>query len=159
MKNKEIEELIAELSPVYKKAKESVAKLPIRKQLHDWYIYAEPAKPDELPCDLCGQGKREHLVVEVCDWNFEELNWMDFMQISSAICSSCLGKIWLVQRDIWENRFFEYWDSEVGVYIVCLHCGKKDFVYASWNSWGGREVVEEWVARKEREHTNICEDC
>jgi hypothetical protein len=159
MKNKELLNLEEKLGPVYKRAKESIAELPLIKQRRVWYIYVAFIGIDNPPCDFCKQEEQRHVIMEVGGKELSSFDILDIRERIFIVCDNCLSKKWIVQRDIWGNRFFENWDSEVGVEIVCLHCGKKDFVYASWNSWGGREVVEEWVARKEREHTNICEDC
>jgi len=124
-----------------------------------WYYYVSPVYKDII-CDLCGQESKGHHLIEITGLNLEEFDdWLDLAGyfVDKFVCSFCLEKVRIYQRDFEGRKFWEDWDSGEGVEIVCLYCGWRGFVYASWNSLGGEEVVESWVSNKESEHRRVCD--
>jgi len=149
---KELLKLEEKLGPIYMRAKESIAELPLLKQRRVWYIYVAFIGVDNPPCDFCKKEEQKHVIMEVGKRDWEGLSEFEKREKLFIVCDTCLTKKWIVQRDLWGNTFWESWDPQEGVLIVCLNCGWNGFVSASWDTMGGEEVVEEWVSREEKHH-------
>jgi hypothetical protein len=152
-------DLIVKLKEVrqeYRRAYEELAEAG--EGLNYWYFYLMPV--DKSVCDICeSEVGRGHFLIEIFDIDLGELvnNGLEGMFMDIVVCDFCLEKVRIYQRDFLRRDFWEEWKSTAGVDIVCLWCGWRGFVYASWDSYGGLEVVEEWVGSKESEHRRACD--
>jgi RNase P subunit RPR2 len=121
-----------------------------------WYYIDRPVANGI--CEKCGTERELWSAVEIrspetySEWFETDEQVMEDPDSWHVFCANCISQIRTVQRDLGGQKFVEDWDSEEGVVILCLNCGWNHFISASWNSWGGREVVEEWVSREERQH-------
>jgi hypothetical protein len=155
-----MEDVILKLKQVSGEYRSAVEKLAeAGEQFNFWYFYLMPVNKSVV-CDICGlEVKSGHLLIEIFDIDLGELvnSGLEGMFMDMTVCSICLSDVRVFQRDFDKRDFWEDWDSTAGVDIVCLRCGWRGFVYASWDSYGGLEVIEEWVSNKEYEHGRVCD--
>jgi hypothetical protein len=153
--------MVNDLKWVNKEYQEAIKKLSENDELlKEWYFYFEPIFK-EFICDICGnQNSYGHFLIEIFEVDLVELletNGFEGMFMDKQVCNYCLGKVRLFQRDFAKKNFWEDWDSENGVEIICLKCGWYGFVNAKWDSFGGELVISEWVCKEESYHLGVCD--